>query len=99
MHQELAERIMSLLSNEEIRLGLSASGLISRELSVRSLDTSAQVRSVDTSDKKSVETSTRALQTSAPVSGAVVTRHRDKTRDTDFSTLSSEMKESDNSSR
>ena len=46
---------MSLLSNEETRLGLSASGLISRELSVRSLDTSAQVRSVDTSDKKSVE--------------------------------------------
>ena len=104
--QELAERIMSLLVNEETRLGAGiSSGLTSRELSVRSL-------ALESSEaKKSGETSTRQIQTdSQPPRVAsrsrvqkdtdLRTSSRSRTgHETDLSSLSSELKESDNSSR
>ena len=107
MKQELAERIMSLLSNEETRLGMSSGLSSTADLSMRSLTFD---------DKKSGETSTRQLAWkpeqaaaaigaaySAAVTAAGAKRssetRRDKSRDTDFSTMSSELKESDNSSR
>ena len=86
--QELADRIMSLLSTEETRLGLS-SGFTSQDLSV-SLDTADQGAS-----KKSVETSTRQL----PWSGESKHSQTKRSSDSDVTSLSSEMKESDNSSR
>ena len=86
--QELADRIMALLSTEESRLGLS-SGLTSRELSV-SLDTADHGAS-----KRSVETSTRQLPWSAESKHSQTKR----SSDSDVTSLSSEMKESDNSSR
>ena len=89
--QELADRIMTLLSAEESRMGRT-SGLTSRELSV-TLDT------LDTGDnaisKRSVETSTRQL----PWSGESKHSQTKRSSDSDVSSLSSEMKESDNSSR
>ena len=89
--QELADRIMTLLSTEETRLGMS-SGLTSRELSVTldTLDTADNVNS-----KKSVETSTRQL----PWSGESKHSQTKRSSDSDVSSLSSEVKESDNSSR
>ena len=103
--QELAERIMALLANEETRLGAGlSSGLTSREMSVRSL-------ALESSEaKRSGETSTRQMQTDAQPHGATSrsrngkdndlrTRSRTGHETTDLSSLSSELKESDNSSR
>lgn len=103
--QELAERIMALLANEETRLGAGlSSGLTSREMSVRSL-------ALESSEaKRSGETSTRQMQTDAQPLGAASRSRVGKDNDlrtrsgtghetTDLSSLSSELKESDNSSR
>ena len=106
--QELAERILALLSNEEARLGHGAasSGLTSRELSVRSLNfDNLEAISGSAVDKKSGETSTRQLpwpeQETQKLKKSVKSKEvsRDKSRDSDGTSMSSEMKESDNSSR
>ena len=95
--QELAERIMALLQNEETRLGAGLrSGLTSREVSVRSVEVSEA--------RRSGETSTRQMRPPRAASRSskdndLRTRSRTGHETTDFSSLSSELKESDNSSR
>jgi len=92
--QELADRIMCLLTNEESRLGTSTSGITSRELSIKSLNLETLN---EISEKKSGETSTRLLET-IPSKRSSEARKKDNSRDSEFSSLTSEMKES-NSSR
>ena len=90
--QELAERIMALLSHEESRLG--SSGLSSRQLSVRSL-------SLDT-EKRSGETSTRQLPWPEPATqppASEDTRARSRGSELSSALSPSSAKESDTSSR
>merc|ERR1712045_840888 len=90
---------MALLQNEETRLGAGLrSGLTSREVSVRSLEVSDA--------KRSGETSTRQMQPPRVASRSgkdndlrTSSRSRTGHETTDLSSLSSELKESDNSSR
>ena len=74
-------------------IGTSASGITSRELSIKSLnlDTLNEI-----SEKKSGETSTRLLET-IPSKRSSEGRKKDKSRDSEFSSLTSEMRESDSS--